>query len=184
MLRPGEFLAATRSDLLLPKDVGDTISFAILSIREPKTRNVAARHQAARLDIPDLLQLVQSVFYRLHGHQRLWASSAQTLRSRFKSILGGIGLDSSGSSSGKALDLGSMRAGGATWLLETTENGNLVQRRGRWISEKVMALYIQELTANIFMARLSEPVKNKILRLAHAFPHLSSKAAELQNGKE
>ena len=181
LLRPGEFLAATRSDLLLPKDVGDTISFAILSIREPKTRSVAARHQAARLDIPDLLQLVQSVFYRLHGHQRLWASSAQTLRSRFKSVLGGIGLDSSGYSSGKALDLGSMRAGGATWLLETTENGNLVQRRGRWISEKVMALYIQELTANIFMARLSEPVKNKILRLAHAFPHLSRKAAELQN---
>ena len=180
LLRPGEFLAAERLDLLLPKDVGDTISFAILSIKEPKTRNVAARHQAARLDIPDLLQLVQSVFFRLHRHQRLWGSSAQTLRSRFKLILSGIGLESSGPFGEKALDLGSMRAGGATWLLETTENGNLVQRRGRWISEKVMSLYIQELTANIFMARLSDSVKTKILKLAHAFPHLTRKAADLQ----
>ena len=181
LLRPGEFIAATRSDLLLPKDVGDTITFAILSIKEPKTRNVAARHQAARLDIPDLLLMVQSVFYRFEGHQRLWASSAQTLRSRFKTILTGLGLSASGLNGEKTLDLGSMRAGGATWLLETTENGNLVQRRGRWISEKVMSLYIQELTANIFMARLSGPVKQKILKLAHAFPHLTKKAVDLQD---
>lgn len=75
LLRPGEFLTARRSDLLLPKDVGHTIAFAILSIHEPKTRNVAARHQAARLDIPDLLTLVQAEFFRLQGHQKLWAAT-------------------------------------------------------------------------------------------------------------
>ena len=167
----------------MPKDVGHTIAFAILSIHEPKTRNVAARHQAARLDIPDLLTLVQAEFFRLQGHQKLWASSGQTLRTRFKSVLAGLGLPASHTQQHKALDLGSMRAGGATWLLETTENGNLVQRRGRWISEKVMSLYIQELSANIYLSQLSEKAKTKILKLAHAFPSLVQKAVDLHNAK-
>ena len=46
-----------------------------------------------------------------------------------------------------------------------------------------MSLYIQELTANIFMARLSGPVKQKILKLAHAFPHLTKKAVDLQDAR-
>lgn len=183
LLRPGEFLTARRSDLLLPRDVGHTIAFAILSIQEPKTRNVAARHQAARLDIPDLLALVQAEFFRLQSHQKLWPSSGQTLRARFKSVLAGLGLPSSHTQQHKALDLGSMRAGGATWLLETTENGNLVQRRGRWISEKVMSLYIQELSANIYLSQLSEKTRTKILKLAHAFPSLVQKAVDLHDAK-
>lgn len=183
LLRPGEFLTARISDLLLPRDVGNTIAFAILSIQEPKTRNVAARHQAARLDIPDLLTLVQAEFFRLQGHQKLWPSSGQTLRTRFKSVLAGLGLPSSHTQQHKALDLGSMRAGGATWLLEMTENGNLVQRRGRWISEKVMSLYIQELSANIYLSQLSEKTRMKILKLAHAFPSLVQKAVDLHDAK-
>lgn len=169
LLRPGEMISALRKDLLFPKDVGGTITFALLAIHEPKTRNVAARHQAARLDIPDLLFLVQGVFFKLHKHQRSWPSSGQTLRTRFKSILHGLGLTAMGSGDDKPLDLGSMRAGGATWLLETTENGNLVQRRGRWISEKVMALYIQELTANIFLAKLTSPMKKRIFGACPCF---------------
>ncbi len=179
LLRPGEFISALRVELLLPKDVGNTIAFALLSIKEPKTRNVAARHQAARLDVPDLLSLVQSVFYGLQRHQKLWPYSGQTLRTRFKSLLNGLGLSSSNRGDVKPLDLGSMRAGGATWMLETTENGNLVQRRGRWISEKVMSLYVQELTANIFLAQLPELTRKRILTLAYSFPTLTSKATEL-----
>ena len=179
LLRPGEFLSARRAELLLPRDVGNTISFALLSILEPKTRNVAARHQAARLDIPDLLSVVQATFFGLQEHQKLWPYSGQTLRTRFKSLLSGLGLSATAQGDTKPLDLGSMRAGGATWILETTENGNLVQRRGRWISEKVMALYIQELTANIYLAQLSQPVKKKILSLAFSFPKLTEKAIQL-----
>ena len=179
LLRPGEFLSARRAELLLPRDVGNTITFALLSILEPKTRNVAARHQAARVDIPDLLSIVQATFFGLQKHQKLWPYSGQTLRSRFKALLSGLGLAATGRGDAKPLDLGSMRAGGATWLLEMTENGNLVQRRGRWISEKVMALYIQELTANVFLAQLSQPVKKKILSLAFAFPKLTEKAIQL-----
>lgn len=183
LLRPGELLATTRRELLLPKDVGSTIAFALVSIREPKTKHSAARHQAARLDIPDLLDIVQNVFYDFHSHQRLWSFSGQTLRNRFKQLLESLSLPSARGLGPKPLDLGSMRAGGATWLLEMTENGNLVQRRGRWVSEKVMMLYIQELTANIFLSRLDRKTMENILRLAHAFPAISEKAIGLIHAK-
>ena len=44
----------------------------------------------------------------------------------------------------KPLTLGSRQPGGATWLLHTTENAEVVRRRGRWISKKVMESYLQE----------------------------------------
>lgn len=53
LLRVGEFLQATRRDLLLPVDTNYTNQFALLALKEPKTRFTAARHQAAKLDVPD-----------------------------------------------------------------------------------------------------------------------------------
>lgn len=43
LLRPGEFLLATRRLLVLPRDVGFTVSFAQFIIEDPKARYVAAR---------------------------------------------------------------------------------------------------------------------------------------------
>ena len=62
LLRIGEASAARRSDLLLPGDVKDTCDYALLSVDEPKTRYKAARHQAAKIDQPDLLGVVSSAF--------------------------------------------------------------------------------------------------------------------------
>eukprot|EP00435_Cladocopium_sp_Y103_P013731 s39_g3.t1 len=64
LLRVGEFTGALRRDLLLPCDTNNTNSFALLSLREPKTRFTAARHQCAKLDIPDLLHVVHLAFAR------------------------------------------------------------------------------------------------------------------------
>ena len=62
LLRIGEASAARRSDLLLPGDVKDTCDYALLSVDEPKTRYKVARHQAAKIDRPDLLRVVSSAF--------------------------------------------------------------------------------------------------------------------------
>lgn len=59
---------------------------------------MAARHQAARLDIP----VVQGVYLNLQRHR---PSSGQTPRTRFKSILSDLGLTATGSGDGKPLDL-------------------------------------------------------------------------------
>eukprot|EP00971_Amphidinium_carterae_P193660 3842604-Amphidinium_carterae.1 len=47
MLQPREMLVALREDLLLPADVGHTMTDAFLHIRSPKTRRVV-RQQHAR----------------------------------------------------------------------------------------------------------------------------------------
>ena len=36
LLRPGEFLAAIRKDLLLPTDVSSAVPYALLAIKDPK----------------------------------------------------------------------------------------------------------------------------------------------------
>lgn len=57
LLRIGEATSATRSDLILPCDSAPGSDFGLLRIRVPKTRGLAARHQAARLDPHNLLDL-------------------------------------------------------------------------------------------------------------------------------
>lgn len=148
--------------------------YALLSIKEPKTRIATARRQCAKLDIPDLLALVDMAFSKLHAAERLWNQSPQTLRARFKMLLRTIGLLDASKPGRKALDLGSLRPGGATWALQTTESGDLVMRRGRWASYRIMSIYIQEISAQTFGTSISGPLRTKILELAAAFPTLSN----------
>ena len=179
-LRAGEAISAVRKQLLLPSDVGGSINFCLVSIMEPKTRHVAARHQAAKLDIPDLLQLVEVVFSKMEPHQRIWPHSGQTLRLRLKTLMQAIGLPTERTRSSKPLDLGSLRAGGATWALMMTEDAELIRRRGRWISAKTMEIYIQELTATTFLNSLDHKVKEKVLFLAQLFPYLLQQSVKYQ----
>ena len=72
LLRIGEVYEAKRSDLILPEDVDNTNDFALLRIREPKTRFRAARHQAGRLEHVDLLEVVKNGFQRLRPEEKLW----------------------------------------------------------------------------------------------------------------
>lgn len=80
LLRPGEVVAASRADLLLPSDVNGTIKHVLLRIREPKTKLRAARHQVGKMERPDLITLVQLGFGSLKKHEKLWPLSAATLR--------------------------------------------------------------------------------------------------------
>ena len=171
-LRAGEAINAQRKSLLLPSDVAGTINFCLVSIMEPKTRNTAARHQTAKLDIPDLLQFVEACFSNLEPHQRLWPYSGQTLRLRFRCLMRTLNLPTKKTREAKPLDLGSLRAGGATWGLMMTEDAELIRRRGRWISSKTMEIYIQELSASTFLMSLDPDVRNNILYLAKCFPLL------------
>ena len=65
----------------------------------------------------------------------------------------------------RRLDLGSLRAGGATWLLSVTEDSEdaeLVRRRGRWLSHRTMEIYIQEFSSIQFIHRLPEATQAKL----------------------
>ena len=90
LLRIGEALNATRACLVLPEDVLFTNKFILLRISEPKTRFRTAKHQSAKVDYPDLIELIRLSFHTLPKSRKLWTRSAQTLRKRFDSVLSAL----------------------------------------------------------------------------------------------
>ena len=161
LLRPGEITGALRSDLLLPSDVGETIHYALLSIREPKSRFSYARHQTAKADSEDFLQVLELAFGPLADGERLWPFSPQTLRNRFRALLHALHLPVDSESGMRCLDLGSLRSGGATFIITMTENSELCRRRGRWASFKMMDIYIQETMALQYMRMIPQTTRDR-----------------------
>ena len=86
VLRPGEALSATRSDLILPRDAAPGTDYALLQIRTPKTRGRSARHQAARVDPPDIVELLDIAFADLQPHKKLWPLSDGAFRRRLATV--------------------------------------------------------------------------------------------------
>ena len=180
LLRIGETLSALRQDLVLPDDAAPGTRFLLLQIRQPKTRGRAARHQAARVDPVDIVQLVSCFLGPLPSAAKLWPFSDGVLRRRFRTILMRLGLHHRGEVS---FELASLRPGGATWMLQQTENVELVRRRGRWLSSRVMEIYLQEIAAVTCVPRLPAEVRTKVEQLAAAFPWALSRAVFFENSK-
>ena len=80
----------------------------------------------------------------------------------------------------KAIDLGAFRAGGATWIIQSTEGGDLLQRRGRWANRKMIEIYVQEVSAILFLKKVPDATRERILALAGSFPALLQKALEFE----
>ena len=94
--------------------------------------------------------------------KKLWPFSAATLRSRFTCLLKALDLPTSKTSAGRPFELSSLRPGGATWMLNITENAELVRRRGRWLSHRVMEIYLQEVQVATYLFRLLPAQRQKI----------------------
>ena len=108
-------------------------------------------------------------FKDLPKEAKLWPSSPSTLRNRYAALVKALGMRQLDMPSGKQLDLGSLRAGGATWLLQTSEDSELVRRRGRWLNSRTMEIYIQEIGALIFMHRLNPRAKQLVFGALGSF---------------
>ena len=169
--RIGEASSALRKNLLLPSDFGWTVGYVLLQISEPKTRYKAARHQVARVDHPQLVRGIELAFRNFATPNPLWPFSGQTLRGRFGKLLEVLGLSGPLGDSGRGLDLGSLRAGGATWLLKT-------RRRGRWLNSRTMEIYIQESSALQFLPSLNHRTRKLILHAVTVFSQVLAKFLE------
>ena len=172
ILRIGETLQAQRKDLILPSESMPGVDFLLLNIKTPKTRGRSAKHQSARVDPKDMIELITGVFGGLNSEEKLWPLSAATLRKRFNLLLAAIGLPDSVPGAGRGFDLGSLLPGGATHLLLQTEDPELCRRRGRWLSSRVMEIYLQEVIATTYIQKIHPTTKQKVVQLASAFPKL------------
>eukprot|EP00435_Cladocopium_sp_Y103_P034036 s1336_g8.t1 len=175
LTRIGEALSAFRSQLVLPQDVENSSDFILLQINEPKTR--------FRVDQPELVRLIEIVFRDVPSTRRLWPYSGQTMRSRFQKLLDANQLSSLPAPFSRGLDLGSLRAGGASWLLMRSEDSELTRRRGRWITSKVMEVYIQECSALQFLPNLPKATKSLIISGVQIFPWVLQQIDDLQRAK-
>ena len=54
-------------------------------------------------------------------------------------------------------------------MLQTTENSELVRRRGRWMSSRVMDIYLQEVVATTFLPSLVPELRAALEALAANF---------------
>ena len=107
LLRPAEFLLAQRSDLVLPRDVLFNCPYDLFCIDMPKTWNTGGPlHQAARIDDPLILLLLDAVFAFEAPSSRLWTGSSQSFRKRFQSLLSALGLPPRSTRHHRALDPG------------------------------------------------------------------------------
>lgn len=172
LLRFGEVFKAVRKDLILPMDVAGSIDFLLIRIEEPKTRYRAARHQSGKMEQPDLISVVSLGLGKLKSGDALWPFHGATLRHRLNKVLASLGLPHRPGQKPKPLSLASMRAGGATWLITQTEQPDLVKRRGRWASMRVMEIYLQEVSAASYLNDLETTVKDKILDAMELFPEV------------
>ena len=177
IMRIGEVLKTSRKLLVLPEDVAYSQSFVLVRIEEPKTRGRCAKHQAAKIEAEDLVQVIILAFSPLHPLEMLWPMSPQTLRKRFDVLLKRVGA-SPPPVNVRALDLGSFRPGGATYMLQQTEDSELCRCRGRWASARVMEIYLQEIAAATFLPLLPKIQKDRIFVFAAGFVSVLEQAQQ------
>ena len=121
----------------------------------------ASRHPSAKLDQPDLLRIVQLAFQHLSFDCKLWPMSASTLRRRFNTLISGCRC--MGWARICKARFGIPEGRGATWLLNTTEDAEMVGRRGRWLSSRMMEIYIEKILAVQFVHKLRPHARVKDL---------------------
>ena len=176
ILRIGEVLQATREDLVLPRDAAPGTPYALLRIKEPKTRGRHARHQAARVDPTDIIELLDIAFAKFDPGSKLWSLSASTLRKRFNDLLRAVRIPLDRNGKSRTFDLSSLRPGGASHLLTCCEDSEVVRRRGRWATVKTMEIYLQEVLYVTYVERLPADTKSFIATAAAGFQDVLQKA--------
>ncbi|OLP96296.1 Protein-S-isoprenylcysteine O-methyltransferase [Symbiodinium microadriaticum] len=143
LARIGEVLAAKRKHLVLPADTGDDAQVVYMSVMEPKTRFRAARHQCLKVDQPQLVRLICLAFGNLDPDEKLWLMSPSTLRARFDKLLAALTLTRNLVPGVRDFDLGSLRAGGATWMMQAPSS---------WLNNLAQEVLVRRRLADLFPA--------------------------------
>ena len=170
LLRPGEVMKLTRSDVLLPSDLMTTRRHAFIHLRDPKMRRISARREHVRVEEPLLLELLEVWLPRLKPEQRLFPMKPENMRKYHDALVTFFGIPAA---DGRGLTPASHRGGGATWTFEQTGDLELTRWRGRWAStSRTLEVYIQEVAAASVLPALNAGHRQRVLAFAQAAPVL------------
>ena len=169
MLRPDEFLSASRRDLVLPSDRLEAFGDAFLRIAEAKTRRFM-RHQHARISDSEVVKFFELAFGPLGRDEPLAPYGASAFRSRWNAILTQLGVPSQLAASGPTP--GSLRGSGATEFYLQTEDIARIAWRGRWRKVETLEHYLQEVAAQLLLTDLPLTARQSIGEFAAASSRL------------
>lgn len=122
-----------------------------------------------------MVRLLEAIFGRLTPIEFLWHHSPPTLRRRFATLLSALGLALRHDGS-HIYSLSSLRPGGATFWLQATEDSEFVRRKGRWLSTRVLEIYLQKSAISTYHRRLSDETRTRIDHLCRSFQTILDRA--------
>ena len=161
LLRPSDIVGLHRSDLSLPDEHDNPQLGLMIRLRQPKRHVGGARVQYTRVDPEYLTPLISRLIRQMGRSERVWPASGQLLGRRWRMILSRL------IPVPMSFSLGSLRAGGATFLFgELNEDLTRLAWRGRWRQINTLAHYVQELVASRISQAWTPAIRRRIARIA------------------
>ena len=138
LLRPSEMYNLCREDVTIPNTMSLGSDFAVVLIRQPKNARQMGPQQFAQVHHPDAINwLTWMIHAGEKSHGTLWPSSPGRFRNIFKVLCSRIGIGN------MKLSPASLRAGGATWMLDEQVEIPRIRFYGRWSNLRSLEHYLQ-----------------------------------------
>lgn len=136
LLRP--ILNLTVSDITLPNSFSIGGPYAVIRIRSPKNSRQMGAQQFAELRHPDAVSwLSWLVIKRKEPAEPLWRGTHTKFRMLFRHLTQRLRIE------GLKLSPASLRAGGATWMLDQKTEVSKIRFNGRWANLRSLEHYLQ-----------------------------------------
>ena len=160
LLRPGELLALQVEDIGLPNSLSLGSDCVVARIAAPKNSRQMGIHQFTTVSQPDVVNWIAwLVSVKRRQSDRLWHSSPQKFRVLFKTVCEKLGL------SACRFSPASLRAGGATFLVDQGVEISKIRFLGRWSHLRSLEHYVQVARAQQLALELSLETSLKIRKL-------------------
>ena len=159
LLRPKEIWNLLRSDIRMPGPrslLREPIS--VLTIREAKNRAYMGRLQIRTVRAPHASAWLAWLLDGAPSSAPVWPFPASAFRRRLDQALAFFGLEAS------RITPASLRAGGATAMLEAGDSITSIRFAGSWSSERVLSHYLQQAEAAAVLLDVSGPSADRIER--------------------
>ena len=165
LLRPNELLKLTRQDLVLPEQAYNPPARLYINIPHSKTSARGARHQHVRIDDSVLIPFISALWTGAPCSHQLLGMSPYLFRKRWDQLLDFLGVPHS---HGAGLTPAGLRAGGATFFFTELEDIEQVRWKGRWLSSRMLEIYLQETAALNILPQLTSDSRLRVARFAAA----------------
>ena len=180
MLHPSEIVSLIRKDLIFPKDVAYDSMALYVHIKNPKTSRFA-RRQHGRVDDPEIISVLEALFFTLPLSDRLYHGSLTTFRKQWDAVMVCLGIPHRQDQRGATP--GTLRGSGATFLYSGCEDPAWIAWRGRWSRVRTLEYYLQEVAAQLLIHELSPVSRSKIQILSNSAWHVLASVLSLRGSK-